>query len=168
MGRQVLMNGDTLVMIKDIAKPMQVILVTCRGEKDSIISLAWHMPLSFTPELYGICVGKTRYSHSLISKSKVFCVNFVDIEFKDDVLFCGSNSGKDVDKFGGTRFKKEECETINCPRIAQALAYLECKVVGKKETGDHTIFIGEVKKKALKRTGKRIFDSTKGLVPLEG
>lgn len=157
-----------MVMAKDIAKPRQVILVTCRGEKDNIIPLAWHMPLSFSPELYGISIGKTRHSYSLISKSNAFCVNFVDIEFKEDVLFCGSNSGKDVDKFEKTRFDREECETINCPRIKQALAYLECEVTGKTETGDHTIFIGKVTKKAVKSTGNRIFHTTKGLVPLEG
>jgi flavin reductase (DIM6/NTAB) family NADH-FMN oxidoreductase RutF len=158
-----------MVMVKDMAKPRQVILVTCReGGKDNIIPLAWHMPLSFSPELYGISIGKTRHSYSIISKSKVFCVNFVDIEFREDVLFCGSNSGRDVDKFGRTRFAREECETINCPRIKQALAYLECKVTGKTETGDHTIFIGKVTKKAVKGAGKRIFHTAKGLVPLEG
>jgi len=49
--------------------PRQVILVTSQsGERRSIIALAGHCPLSIKPPLIGIAVGKTRFSHSLISE----------------------------------------------------------------------------------------------------
>jgi len=147
-----------LMRISEIANPRQIILVTSRWQnKDDIITLAWHMPLSFDPMMYGISIGKKRFSLELIRNSKVFVVNFVSKEFKEDVLFCGEVSGREVDKFKETRFEKEEAETINCPRIKQALGYLECEVVDEIETGDHILFIGKVKKAELKKHGVRLF-----------
>jgi flavin reductase (DIM6/NTAB) family NADH-FMN oxidoreductase RutF len=144
--------------ISKIANPRQVILVTSRWqEKDDIITLAWHTPLSFEPMMYAICIGKKRYSLELIRKSGVFVVNFISKDFEKEVLFCGSISGKKVDKFKETIFEKEEAETINCPRIKQALGYLECEVKKEIEVGDHILFIGEVKKAELKKVDKRLF-----------
>ena len=144
--------------ISEIANPRQIILVTSRWQnKDDIITLAWHMPLSFGPMMYGISIGKKRFSLELIRNSKIFVVNFISKEFKEDVLFCGEVSGREVDKFKETRFEKEEAETINCPRIKQALGYLECEVVDEIETGDHILFIGKVKKAELKKHGVRLF-----------
>ncbi|MCD5396247.1 MAG: flavin reductase family protein [Candidatus Pacebacteria bacterium] len=69
--------------ISDIANSRQIILVTSRWQdKDDIITLAWHTPLSFEPMMYGICAEKRRYSLELIRKSKVFVVNFVSKDFK--------------------------------------------------------------------------------------
>ncbi len=161
-------SKDCYMKISDVANPRQVILVSSRAEaetkfspepetKDNIFTLAWHMPVSFDPPLFAISSGKERYSSKLITISKVFVVNFMDIKFKDKVLFCGRNSGEHMDKFAETGLEKEEADTIDCPRIKQASGYLECKVVQEIESGDHIIFVGEVLKMELKKTGKRIF-----------
>lgn len=138
--------------------PRQTALVTCRAEgKDNIITLDWHMPTSFSPKLYCISVGKTRYSHEIIKKSRVFAVNFMPIELEKEVLFCGRHSGRDLDKFSQTKLEKEKCSKIDCARIKQALAFAECKVVDEMDTGDHTIFIGEVLISKIQREGRRVF-----------
>ncbi len=62
-----------------------------------------------------------------------------------------------MDKFSQTGLEKEEAEKIDCPRIKQALGYLECKVIQEIEVGDHILFIAEVVKGELKRKGKRLF-----------
>lgn len=151
-----------------IFNPRQTVLVSCRGltkdmfsgkeeHKDNIIVLDWHMPLSFEPFLYGIAIGKTRFSLELIRESKVFAVNFMPLHLKDDVIFCGRNSGQHIDKFKETNLLKEECEKIDCPKIKQALAHLECEIINEIETGDHILFIGKVVHEDEKETGKRIF-----------
>jgi flavin reductase (DIM6/NTAB) family NADH-FMN oxidoreductase RutF len=141
-----------------LVNPRQTVLVTCRsGDKDNIIALDWHMPTSFSPELYCISIGKTRFSHRLVSESKVFVVNFMPYELRKKVLYCGRSSGRNVDKFKSTGLEKEEASAINCPRIKQALAFLECRVVKEVDTGDHTIFVGEVVNSWERKKGKRIF-----------
>jgi len=154
--------------IRDVAYPRQVILVTSRAEikpkfsikkeiKDNIMTLSWHSPVSFNPELYAVMIGKERFSYGLIHESKVFVVNFMPYKLKKEVLFCGRISGENIDKFKETGLIKEEAETIDCCRIKQALACLECEVINEIDAGDHVIFIGKVLKTVSKREEKRVF-----------
>ncbi len=148
------------------AYPRQTVLITTRAkidilgkeiEKDNIITIDWHMPVSFKPALYAISIGKTRLSHEMLRKSECFVVNFMPYSLKDKVLFCGRTSGKLIDKFKGTGFTKKEAATIDCPIIKQSLAYLECSVISELDAGDHTIFIGKVLKTQESKKGKRVF-----------
>lgn len=155
--------------ISDIADARQVILITTRAEteilgkkitKDNIMTADWHSPLSFNPLLYGILIGKTRYSFNLIKKSKVFCVNFIPYKMKEKAIQCGKQRGEHIDKFNEFGLKKEECEKIDCPRLKDAVAFLECEVEKEIETGDHVLFVGKVMNSALKRQEKRLFHIT--------
>jgi len=144
--------------ITTLTNPRQTILLTCRaGKIDNIMTLDWHTPLSFEPMMYAVSIGKTRFSLNLVRKSKVFVINFMSKDFEKEILFCGRYSGKNIDKFKETGLEKEEAETINCPRIKQALGYLECKVEKETEVGDHILFIVRVTKAELKQKAKRLF-----------
>jgi len=138
--------------------PEGIVLVTCVDEKGrpNIIPLGWSMKTSFDPPMVAISVGKTRYSHRLISKQREFVLAFPGEDLKDEVLYCGTHSGKDVDKFKQTGLAALKAKEISPPLIEQCLANMECKVVGELDTGDHTIFCGQILKaykigKKLKR-----------------
>lgn len=155
--------------MSELTSPRQVVLVTSRAEtnilgkkqiKDDIITLAWHMPTSFQPELYAISVGKTRFSCRLIQSSKVFVVNFIDHKHAKQALACGTKSGEHIDKFKEAGFTKEEAEKIDCPRIKEALAYIELEVIQEIETGDHIIFIGKAIHSEIKKDGKRLLQDS--------
>jgi flavin reductase (DIM6/NTAB) family NADH-FMN oxidoreductase RutF len=147
--------------ITDATNPLQTILLTCRADsKDNIITLDWHMPLSFEPMMFAVSIGKTRYSLEMVRKSKVFVANFMGHNSESGVLFCGRNSGRNVDKFALCGLKKEEAKTIDCPRIAEAQAYLECEVEREIEFGDHILFVGKVTHAEVKSEGKRLFHLT--------
>jgi len=140
----------------ELEGPRQIILVSCRYKgKDNVMTAAWHMPTSFVPRLYAISIGKKRFSHDMIKKSRLFCVNFIPKELEKLAIKCGSLSGRNVDKFAVLNIKKARCKKINCPRIRTALGWLECKVVKIIETGDHTIFVGKVVYSKLAKKGKR-------------
>ncbi|MFH2028070.1 MAG: flavin reductase family protein [Nanoarchaeota archaeon] len=152
--------------MSELTGPRQVILVSSRArpeimgkeiERDNIITLAWHMPVSFEPQLYAIAIGKTRFSCKMIQESKAFVVNFIPKELEKQAMFCGTNSGLHIDKFQKTRLTMEESETIDCPRIKEAIAYMECEVVDEIEAGDHMIFIGKVKNSNSKGIVNRLF-----------
>lgn len=136
----------------------QTVLVGSRlDSKDNLIAVAWHMPVSMNPFMYAVAIGKTRYSAELIQKTKVFCINFVSFKQKDEVLFCGRNSGKDVDKFEEAKIRKEECSVIDCARMKDCLAFLECQLTETIEAGDHYIFIGEVVNHKELKNEKRLY-----------
>lgn len=152
--------------MKEIVYPRNVVLVSCSEihevfgkqiEKDNLFAVSWHTPLSLNPEMYAISVSKESFSLELIKKSKCFCVNFLSFSFKEDVLFCGRNSGRHLDKFQNTRFSKEDCDNIDCIRIKEASSFLECEVVEEIEVGDHVLLISKVVGKSLISNDKKIF-----------
>ncbi len=153
-----------------ITNPRQTILVSARAKvsilgrevlKDNIITLSWHMPTSFEPMLYAVAIGKTRFSCKLIQKSKVFVVNFVPMSFEKEAAYCGRNSGEHIDKFDEANIIKEESEKIDCPRIKDAIAFMECEVIEEIEAGDHIIFIGKVLNSQLRDEGaERLFQKS--------
>lgn len=112
--------------------------------KPNIITLGWNMPTSFKPPMVAISVGLTRYSHKLISESGEFVLAFPSEGMEDTLLFCGTHSGRDVDKFKATGLTPIKAKYVKPPLIAEATVNMECRVVGSIRTGDHTIFVGEI------------------------
>jgi flavin reductase (DIM6/NTAB) family NADH-FMN oxidoreductase RutF len=128
------------------AFPMQAVLVTCTDETDKTnpITIAWHTPISSKPPLYGISVHPKRYSHNLIKQSKEFVINFVPYKLVEKVQFCGSHSGRNVDKIKESGFTLAESEKIKTKYIKECFAHMECKLFKSIVLGDHTFFVGEV------------------------
>lgn len=128
------------------AFPMQAVLVTCNdGQgKTNIITIAWHTPISKDPPLYGISLAPKRYSHELIQKIKEFVVNFVPYELVDKVHFCGTHSGRNVNKIEETGLTLMPSQKVKAPMIKECYAHLECKLHKMLPLGDHTLFIGKV------------------------
>ena len=146
--------------------PRQTVLVTCREELEfmgktkevhNIITVAWHMPVSHDPLLYAISIGKASASLEIIKKSKCFVVNFIPFTLKDAAIFCGRHSGRHQDKFQKTGLTMIESEHVDCPKIKEAIGYIECHVIEEIEAGDHVIFVGEVTHEQLKGEQKRLF-----------
>lgn len=126
--------------------PEQIALVTSvdKHGKPNVLPLGWCMCTSFQPPMLAISVGKTRYSHKLLSEWGEFVVAFPTEDMKKEVLYCGSHSGRDVDKFKESGLKPVRAKKVKPPLITGCIANMECKVVGKLDSGDHTIFVGEI------------------------
>ncbi len=132
--------------IAALLHPRPAVLVTCcdANESPNILTIAWHTPLSHDPPLVGISVGTTRYSHRLISQVGEFVINIVGQPFLEALQICGKYTGELDDKVALARLTPLPAKTVKPCLIAQALGYLECRVVQQIPTGDHTLFIGEV------------------------
>jgi len=126
--------------------PRLVVLATSvdKNGKPNIITLSWAMPTSSDPPLVAISVGVRRYSHELIAGCEEFVVNIPPISILGKVQLCGSHSGRTADKFAEAGLTSIASKKVRPPRIKECVAHLECKLVGKFQTGDHTIFVGRV------------------------
>jgi len=144
--------------------PKLTVLVSCSDTsgKANIITLAWSMPVSMNPPLIAVSIAPKRYSHGLIEETGEFIVNIPSIELLKETSYCGSVSGRDVDKFKTTGLTPAPARKVRAPIIEECIAHLECKVYKKVQAGDHTIFIGEiVAAYANEGVFKRIFDIEK-------
>lgn len=129
----------------EILHPRQTILCTVQFEQETnIITLAWTMIISRNPPIVAISVSPKRHSHDLIEGAKEFTLNIPTKQNIKEVFYCGTHSGRTVDKFAETNLTSLDGININCPRIKESIGHIECKVIDSKQYGDHTLFVGEV------------------------
>jgi flavin reductase (DIM6/NTAB) family NADH-FMN oxidoreductase RutF len=132
--------------------PGCTVLVTSAWEKKvDILTVSWQTPVSKDPPLLAVSVAKGHYSHGLIQKGGAFVINVPTEDILAEVMYCGTRSGRDVDKFSETKLTPEPGERVEIPHIQECVAYVECKTVQAVDAGDHTLFIGEVLKSEVTR-----------------
>lgn len=143
---KVSLKPEDLKKFYTYASPKSAILVTAVDEagRPNIITLAWHSPVSIDPPLYGISISPKRYTHELIEKTKEFVVNFPPWKLLEKVHYCGSYSGRKVDKFRQTGLTPWPSERVRPPSIAECYLHLECKLGRSPALGDHTWFSGHI------------------------
>ncbi len=114
------------------------------SSKDNIMAVAWQCPLSKNPPKFGVSLAQKRHTYKLIEETKEFAVNFLENKYLKDLLYCGTNTGKEVDKFEETKFTPEDAEKISSKIVKEAVGVIECRLDKKVETGDHYFVIGDV------------------------
>jgi len=126
--------------------PEIVVLIVTKSKegKTDITPLGWAMLGSSKPPTWAIGVAKKHYSHKAILETKEFTVCLPSFKQKDDVLYCGTHSGWQVDKLKETNFKTLPAKKVQTPLLDEALACFECQLINQMDTSDHTIFLGEI------------------------
>ena len=69
----------------------------------------------------------TKDSMTQIAESHVFCVNIADYPMRDKMNASSATYPAGPDEFAACGIARAECETINCPRVQDAPAALECR-----------------------------------------
>ena len=130
----------------ELASPFPYTLAVTLDERErpNIMGLSWWMFTSFNPLMIAISIGQGKYSHECLDHHKEFVLCFPSEGQEKDAWFCGTKSGRDIDKFKKTGFKPIPSKTIKTPTIEGVTVAYECKVTDQAETGDHTVFIAEV------------------------
>lgn len=151
--------------------PRPVVLITCPDPRRggvNIIPVAWSIPLSLKPPLVGVSIAPQRHSHNLIAEAGEFVVNIPTSNLLDQTALCGSKSGLEGDKFALSRLTPKPSKTLRTPIIDECPAHLECLLRERVATGDHTLFVGEVKA-AYAEEGfvKGGFVNLEGALPLQ-
>jgi flavin reductase (DIM6/NTAB) family NADH-FMN oxidoreductase RutF len=123
-------------------KPV-VLLGSVVDGRPNFFTVAWFNRMSRTPNIWGACVGKTKYTLKGIRENKTFSVNFpgADLVMKTD--YCGIRSGKDVDK--SQLFDVFYGELESAPMIGECPVTAECTLTDIIELSTHCLLLGEVK-----------------------
>ncbi len=139
---QDLTQNDAVVL----TTPLVYSLVTSLGKdgKPNALGVAWVTRTSFDPFLIMISIDHSRYSHEGIDLHKEFVLHYPSAEQQQAAWLCGVKSGRDTDKIKEAGFTLIDSINVRVPTSEYVTVAFECKVVGQFETGDHTVFIGEV------------------------
>ncbi len=107
--------------------------------------------VSLVPPLVLVCVDKRAESYQCFEESKCYTVNFL-ADDQEDISRRFATTG--MDKFEGVGYRMGANQA---PILNGVLAYLECKVVGAYEGGDHTIYVGEIEQAETREAKPLLF-----------
>ena len=99
-----------------------------------------------------ITVDKRHNTHALIEGSGAFAMHLIDETQLDLVWRFGLQSGRDVDKLAGLKFR---AGATGSPLLSEALAWFDCRVEARMDSGDRTVYLAAVVDGQLQRTGRR-------------
>ncbi|OWZ83817.1 flavin reductase family protein [Natranaerobius trueperi] len=139
--------------------PSVMVSVADSSGNKNILTIAWVGTVNSKPPMIGIAVRPERYSYDFITQTKEFVVNIPDENLTWEADYCGSISGRKVNKFKKTGLTPKSGDCVKAPLLAEAPINLECLVQNIIELGSHHFIIGEVKKahiaeKMLDQNGK--------------
>lgn len=110
------------------------ILATVKADdKVNSITIGWGtIGIDWSKPVFQIYVRECRHSKSMLDKAGEFTLN-IPLERSDRVkeilAFCGSKSGRDVDKSEALGLTLVESEKIGTPAIAELPLTIECRVI---------------------------------------
>jgi len=138
-----------------IIAPLLDSLVTCIGHEGkpniievSLFSKSWGLPLKETDPPFGvyhILIHPSRYSHKLIEESGEFVINIPGADIVEKSLYCGTSTGRKVDKFKETGLTPVAAKLVRAPLIDECPINIECKVVEviKPKYSSYAFFFGK-------------------------
>jgi flavin reductase (DIM6/NTAB) family NADH-FMN oxidoreductase RutF len=117
------------------------VLTAKDGDEVAAATVNWVTQASFAPPLVVVGVKADSHAHALIKKSKAFALNVLGkgqqkaafALFKPAELAGGKISGESF-RAGAT----------GSPLLDSTPAFVDCKLVHAYESGDHSVFVGEV------------------------
>ncbi len=91
-------------------------------------------------------VGDTKDNVANIRETGVFCVNVVEYAARDAMNITSAGLAHGEDEFAAAGIEKTMCEQIDCARVANAPASLECRMtqIIKIEGASNFVVFGEV------------------------
>lgn len=118
----------------------------------------WNKPILM------VLVRKSRYTYALLENSNDFTVSIpINKDLKKALSYCGTYSGRDVDKFKEAKLTFKKAVSVNTPIIKECNYHYECKTLFKQPMDQkylnestiknsysygnlHTLYFGEILK----------------------
>ncbi|GGR91379.1 monooxygenase [Streptomyces humidus] len=95
--------------------------------------------LSLEPPLVAFMVGRTSTTWPRIARAGVFCVNVLSAR---QASLCRAFAASGTDKFAGV--DHDPAPVSGAPRLAGALAWIDCAIHAVHTGGDHLVVVGRV------------------------
>ena len=114
------------------------------GKKDNIITVAWTGIICSEPAKTYISVRPERFSFDMIRKSGEFVINLTSASLVRAADYCGTHTGRKVDKFEKCSLTRQKASEVSCPLIGESPVSLECRVSDVIELGSHHMFLADI------------------------
>ena len=141
------------------------VFLTVKGEKNNTMTIGWaSIGYMWRKPVFTVLVRPQRHTFEMLKEAGEFTVSVpTKNSLKDELVFAGTKSGRDYDKFDGHGLTAIPAQAIDTPVIKECGLHFECKtllvqdmtadqmdpalVSGIYGAGDfHTMFFGEIVK----------------------
>ncbi len=120
----------------EICKAMKkgILLTTRAGEQINTMTIGWGtIGIEWGKPIFIAFVRETRHTKQLLEQNGEFTINVPMGDIDNRILgFCGTKSGRDLDKIRELGLTLEEPISISVPGIRQLPLTLECRVLYKQ------------------------------------
>ncbi len=126
--------------------PCPIGLITVQGNngKPNIITLAWLGILASDPPMVSISIRPNRFSSRLIKENGDFVINIPSADDLKKVDYCGTTSGKTVDKIKECNFTTQPASKAKAVILLECPINIECRTRQILNLGTHDVFISEI------------------------
>ncbi len=119
------------------------------GTRRNLMTLNWAMQVAMQPKLVAVSVQSDAVTHELVSESGVFALSILKRDDRALVRkFVKPVDASDVDVdasgLGTMRELQVRVDRTGAPVLAEAAAWLDCRVTSRLALGSHSLFVGEV------------------------
>jgi flavin reductase (DIM6/NTAB) family NADH-FMN oxidoreductase RutF len=136
----VAVTGDELrEAMRRAAAPVAVVTVDA-GDQRYALTVGSLQSLSLEPALVGVSIGHASQSHSPLKEAGRFAASLL----AGDQAALAQHFARSVPPIALWQGIELHESRVPEPLLAGAVAWLECRVAGEHEAGDHTVFVGEV------------------------
>jgi flavin reductase (DIM6/NTAB) family NADH-FMN oxidoreductase RutF len=131
--------------------PKGAFLTTKYKDKVNTMTIGWgNIGIMWGKPIFMVGVRYSRHTYRMLQSSGEFTVSIpIDKELKKELAFCGSKSGRDIDKISQSQLKLKPGLKVNTPVIEDCELHYECKVV-YKQTMDPGLVIEEIDQRYYK------------------
>lgn len=111
-----------------------VLVTTKSREKVNMMTISWGMlGIEWDKAIFTVFIRENRFTKTQLDENPEFTINIPYGDYDKKILgFCGTKSGRNVDKVKELNLELEESECIKVPAVKQLPLTLECKVLYKQ------------------------------------
>jgi flavin reductase (DIM6/NTAB) family NADH-FMN oxidoreductase RutF len=120
----------------------------------NIVTLCFLMHCSYKPPMMAVAVQKGNASYDQIKNASEYVLAVPGQSMLRETLFCGTKSGRDVDKIRALNLELCASSRVTVPGLQGAIANIEVARAICVESGDHVVAIGRVLRFAV-NAGRR-------------
>ncbi|MGD0624215.1 MAG: flavin reductase family protein [Thermodesulfobacteriota bacterium] len=144
----------------EIIKQGAFLVVQAKGRKN-VMTIGWAtFGFMWRKSVMMVAVRNSRFTHGIIEQADSFTVSVPSGNMQKEINFCGSKSGKDLDKFKECQLATTKAQKVSTPVLRIPGYHYECKMMYKtpmdpkfmdKDMEDlypqkdyHTLYFGEI------------------------
>ena len=103
-------------------------------EKINVMTIGWAaLGYMWRKPVMIVMVRKSRFTHCIIEKASSFTVSIPGDDLGEALNFCGTKSGRNVDKFKECKLSVIPAQKVNTPIINISGFHYECTIVYKSK-----------------------------------